>query len=250
MDFFASAYVTRDVVADSEDNRDVVVKDGIRILDNAMSSGLDTVKCEICGLVEAKYKCPGCFCQTCSLQCSKQHKLDTTCTGVRSKTHFIDRKKYNEQDMMSGNQWLVILCCVKRDCSAKHDTHSTSMLFGCNSPFPLLDYNFLEEVGRTVDNAARDNLTSGRHSNHQKRKRDVVARGKHNRGQDEPEEHVSVTELSMKAAQDLERQAPDNCATYREKQLYMHVRKRGARLIRMPVGLAKRKENTTHWKDK
>lgn len=105
MDFFATAFVTRDVVADPEnnnDNNDVVVKDGILIRDKAITSALDTVKCEICDLVVAKYKCPGCFCQTCSLRCSKQHKLDTTCTGTRSRTNFIDRKRYNEQNMMSG----------------------------------------------------------------------------------------------------------------------------------------------------
>ncbi|KAK3825513.1 MAG: hypothetical protein J3Q66DRAFT_106161 [Benniella sp.] len=215
MDFFATAFVTRDVAVDLENNNnnndDVVIKDGILIRDKVITSALDTVKCEICDLVVAKYKCPGCFCQTCSLRCSKQHKQDTTCTGVRSRTHFIDRKRYNEQNMMS-------------------------------------DYNFLEEVGRTVDNAARENLKLDP-GLHQKRKRDNGSKEKNKNNQEEAK-HVSVTELSLKAAQDLERQAPGNSETYRDKQLLMHVRKRGAQLIRMAAGLKKRKDNTTHWKDK
>lgn len=113
-----------------------------------------------------------------------------------------------------------------------------------------LDYNFLEEVGRTVDNAARENLKLDP-GLHQKRKREngMKDRNKNNNSQEEAE-HVSVTELSLKAGQDLERQAPGNSETYRDKQLLMHVRKRGAQLIRMAVGLKKRKDNTTHWKDK
>ncbi|KAF9355101.1 Box C/D snoRNA protein 1 [Mortierella sp. NVP85] len=199
MDFFATAFVTRDVVVGPEnnDNDDVVIKDGILIRDKAITSALDTVKCEICDLVVAKYKCPGCFCQTCSLRCSKQHKQDTTCTGVRSRTHFIDRKRYNEQNMMS-------------------------------------DYNFLEEMGRTVDNAARENLKLDPRL-HQKRKRDNGTRDKNKNNQEEVQ-HVSVMELSVKAAQDLERQVPGNSETYRDKQLLMHVRKRGAQLIRMAAG--------------
>lgn len=104
MDFFANAFITRDVPQDNNEESNVVTKDGIQIREKAMSQppGADIVKCEVCGVVNAKYKCPGCFCQTCSLKCSKQHKLDTTCSGVRSRTHFVERKQYSEQDMMSG----------------------------------------------------------------------------------------------------------------------------------------------------
>lgn len=132
MDFFANAFVTRDVV----DSKNMVVKDGIHIREKALSSeggtlapppiatkssssssssdaagSSDVVNCEVCGTVAAKYKCPGCFCQTCSLVCSKQHKLDTTCSGVRSRTHFVERKQYTEQDMMSGNVIVLYCCC-------------------------------------------------------------------------------------------------------------------------------------------
>ncbi|KAF9275900.1 Box C/D snoRNA protein 1 [Mortierella alpina] len=222
MDFFANAFVTRDKVDDSN----VVVKDGIQIRENAIAPSLDVVNCEVCGKVTAKYKCPGCFCQTCSLQCSKQHKLDTTCSGVRSRIHFVERKQYSEQDMMS-------------------------------------DYNFLEEVGRTVDNAARENvkLDAGLNPN---RKRILGANHQNknnkrtqNRRQSQQDASVegesgagSITELSLTAAQELEKQGAEGSGSYRDKQLILQAKKRGTHLIMMADGLKKRKENNSHWRDK
>ncbi|KAG0209147.1 Box C/D snoRNA protein 1 [Mortierella sp. GBA30] len=224
MDFFANAFVTRDVV----DESDVVVKDGIQIRENAITTSPDVVNCEVCGKVTAKYKCPGCFCQTCSLQCSKQHKLDTTCSGVRSRTHFVERKQYSEQDMMS-------------------------------------DYNFLEEVGRSVDNAARENvkLDAGLNPN---RKR-ILGANNQNRNKkrnqmnnrqnqqnptaaDEGSGPGSVAELSLTAAQELEKQGAEGSGSYRDKQLILQAKKRGIHLIMMADGLKKRKENNTQWRDK
>ncbi|KAF9943325.1 hypothetical protein BGZ67_000003 [Mortierella alpina] len=223
MDFFANAFVTRDKV----DKSNVVVKDGIQIRENAIAGSSDVVNCEVCGKVTAKYKCPGCFCQTCSLQCSKQHKLDTTCSGVRSRIHFVERKQYSEQDMMS-------------------------------------DYNFLEEVGRTVDNAARENvkLDAGLNPN---RKRILGANHQNknnkrtqNRRQSQQDASVdgessgagSVTELALTAAQELEKQGAEGSGSYRDKQLILQAKKRGTHLIMMADGLKKRKENNTHWRDK
>ncbi|KAF8955756.1 Box C/D snoRNA protein 1, partial [Entomortierella lignicola] len=223
MDFFANAFVTRDVV----DPENVVVKDGIQLRENAISSlSNDIVNCEVCGITTAKYKCPGCFCQTCSLKCSKQHKLDTTCSGTRSRTHFVERKQYNEQDMMS-------------------------------------DYNFLEEVGRTVDNAARDNLKRDAGLNPNKKRTfganntNSNKKGRNNQhkngseAQDGGEGGVeSVTKLSLSAAQELEKQGSEGSGSYRDKQLIMQAKKRSIHLIRMADGLKKRKENSTHWRDK
>ncbi|KAF9178356.1 hypothetical protein BGZ51_007624 [Haplosporangium sp. Z 767] len=224
MDFFANAFVTREVAVDNEN---VVVKDGIQIREKVfdtpvtISSSSDIVNCEICGVAIAKYKCPGCFCQTCSLQCSKQHKLDTTCTGVRSRTQFVDRKQYNEQHMMS-------------------------------------DYNFLEEIGRTVDNAARDNV--GRKTSRKKifgeddRKNQRNNRRQKRTHSTEHDPHnvttTSVTEISLTAAQELEKLGSAGTGSYREKQLITMAKKRGTHLILIAEGLKKRKENTTQWRDR
>ncbi|KAF9964724.1 Box C/D snoRNA protein 1 [Mortierella alpina] len=224
MDFFANAFVTRDKV----DESNVVVKDGIQIRENVVAASSDVVNCEVCGKVTAKYKCPGCFCQTCSLQCSKQHKLDTTCSGVRSRIHFVERKQYSEQDMMS-------------------------------------DYNFLEEVGRTVDNAARENvkLDAGLNpnrkrilgANHQNKNNKRMQNNRRQSQQDASAEAAvsgpgSVTELALTAAQELEKQGAEGSGSYRDKQLILQAKKRGTHLIMMADGLKKRKENNTHWRDK
>lgn len=37
--------------------------------------------CEVCEVEESRYKCPRCGKRSCSLACSKKHKLDTGCSG-------------------------------------------------------------------------------------------------------------------------------------------------------------------------
>ncbi|CAH2310415.1 Hypothetical predicted protein [Pelobates cultripes] len=84
--------------------------------------------CEACGVSEAKYRCPRCLRYSCSLQCVKQHKMDSSCNGVRDKTEFVTIGKFNEMHLLS-------------------------------------DYRFLEDAGRLVDCAARDRLLPRQTSN-------------------------------------------------------------------------------------
>jgi hypothetical protein len=44
--------------------------------------------CTICHIDEPKYTCPRCSVQTCSLRCSKRHKLWSDCNGIRDPTVF------------------------------------------------------------------------------------------------------------------------------------------------------------------
>lgn len=55
------------------------------------------VQCQICLQNEAKYKCPACSTQTCSLACSKLHKQKLNCTGQ------IDSTKYLQKTEIAGN---------------------------------------------------------------------------------------------------------------------------------------------------
>ena len=58
--------------------------------------------CEGCKKQPFKYKCPRCSFKSCSLDCSKTHKIRTGCSGERSKTHYVPLKQYTYSDMMSG----------------------------------------------------------------------------------------------------------------------------------------------------
>ncbi|XP_060074723.1 box C/D snoRNA protein 1-like [Ylistrum balloti] len=78
-------------------------------------------KCEICSANIAKYKCPGCMAQTCSLPCVKRHKADKGCNGQRKKTEFVAIKEYSDRNLLN-------------------------------------DYRFLEETNRKVDSTQRDPL--------------------------------------------------------------------------------------------
>ena len=44
--------------------------------------------CSICHIDPPKYTCPRCYVNTCSLKCSKRHKLWASCSGVRDPTVF------------------------------------------------------------------------------------------------------------------------------------------------------------------
>ena len=39
--------------------------------------------CQMCNSNDFKYKCPKCLTKTCSLQCSKDHKVKYNCDGVK-----------------------------------------------------------------------------------------------------------------------------------------------------------------------
>ena len=58
--------------------------------------------CECCNKNPFKYKCPRCAFKSCSLDCSKTHKIKTGCSGERSKTHYVPLKQYAYNDMISG----------------------------------------------------------------------------------------------------------------------------------------------------
>ncbi|XP_011613399.2 box C/D snoRNA protein 1 [Takifugu rubripes] len=77
--------------------------------------------CSLCGLQEAKYKCPGCLVHSCSLPCVKKHKEDSSCSGIRNKTAFVALSQFDEMALLS-------------------------------------DYRFLEDTGRFADGATRDGL--------------------------------------------------------------------------------------------
>ncbi|CCG83863.1 protein of unknown function [Taphrina deformans PYCC 5710] len=79
--------------------------------------------CTTCREHPAKYKCPACVSHTCSLTCSKRHKLSTNCSGKRNQTTFIPRSKFDDASINN-------------------------------------DYNFLTTLERDLDNASRLNNDS------------------------------------------------------------------------------------------
>ncbi|KAI8892606.1 hypothetical protein BC833DRAFT_653565 [Globomyces pollinis-pini] len=57
-------------------------------------------RCCVCQK-KPKYTCPGCSLKSCSLDCVKQHKVLTSCDGVRDKVAFVPRSKYNINNLTS-----------------------------------------------------------------------------------------------------------------------------------------------------
>ncbi|KAK2744848.1 hypothetical protein FQN57_004172 [Myotisia sp. PD_48] len=51
--------------------------------------------CTICHIDAWKYKCPRCDTRTCSLACSKRHKVWSQCSGIRDPASYLKRKDLN-----------------------------------------------------------------------------------------------------------------------------------------------------------
>jgi hypothetical protein len=57
-----------------------------------MSLPVLTTLCPICYVSIPKYRCPRCSMRTCSLECSKAHKLRASCSGVRDPAKYLPLK--------------------------------------------------------------------------------------------------------------------------------------------------------------
>ena len=55
---------------------------------------------------KSKYSCPKCEVKTCSLNCSKIHKKELNCNGIRDKTKYISLKQMTKSDMMNDYYFL------------------------------------------------------------------------------------------------------------------------------------------------
>ena len=49
--------------------------------------------CPYCNTNAPIYTCPACFARSCSVACSKKHKLYRQCSGIRDPTAFVKRSK-------------------------------------------------------------------------------------------------------------------------------------------------------------
>lgn len=50
----------------------------------------------MCGGVQAKYSCPKCEVKTCSLKCSRIHKAELACDGLRDKTKYLPMHQFDD----------------------------------------------------------------------------------------------------------------------------------------------------------
>ncbi|TVY90856.1 putative box C/D snoRNA protein [Lachnellula willkommii] len=58
-----------------------------------MADPLLSTLCSICHINTPKYTCPRCSVNTCSLPCSRRHKLWSSCNGVRDPTVFVPKSQ-------------------------------------------------------------------------------------------------------------------------------------------------------------
>ncbi|WWC66548.1 uncharacterized protein I206_100451 [Kwoniella pini CBS 10737] len=68
-------------------------------------SPVNNTKCTICS-IPPKYTCPRCSKRTCSLECSKKHKIKDECNGIRDPTAFVPLNQYSQGAWSDDYKWL------------------------------------------------------------------------------------------------------------------------------------------------
>ncbi|KAK6515671.1 hypothetical protein TWF506_007987 [Arthrobotrys conoides] len=94
---------------------------------------MDSVLCSVCVEAESKYTCPVCTARTCSLVCSKRHKLRSSCEGQRRPSAFKSKSDLHRPTQIAAD--FDFLDSIQRslDRAADHDPH------GPSRSKPLLD---------------------------------------------------------------------------------------------------------------
>uniref|UniRef100_A0A8R1DLR6 Box C/D snoRNA protein 1 n=1 Tax=Caenorhabditis japonica TaxID=281687 RepID=A0A8R1DLR6_CAEJA len=68
---------------------------------------VDPKLCKVCVKNEHKYRCPRCDIRTCSLDCSKKHKTDNECDGVRQPFTKVDKlSQYDSQKSIDDQKFM------------------------------------------------------------------------------------------------------------------------------------------------
>jgi hypothetical protein len=65
-----------------------------------------TTLCPICYTNPPKYRCPRCSMRTCSMECSKAHKIRAACSGTRDPAKYIPRKEMKASTIDMDYQFL------------------------------------------------------------------------------------------------------------------------------------------------
>ena len=67
-----------------------------------------TSLCEVCGLKKFRYTCPACKKKTCSVTCSKAHKEQTGCSGIKSDDPvFLPLSEMNDDTLLTDFHFLT-----------------------------------------------------------------------------------------------------------------------------------------------
>lgn len=174
-----------------------------------MADPLLTNLCAICHVEPPKYKCPRCTIQTCSLACTKRHKVWSSCNGIRDATAYVPPSK------------------LKTAAGVDHD------------------FNFLSSIERAVQRSEKE-IVEERHILRPEDLRPIEVRTvKWKTGRDGRKKRVLVTELLRGGnAGSPSSKAADTLSSVAFKRRLDHF---GILLRRAPVGIARQKENGTNF---
>ena len=197
------------------------------------------LRCQVCRSQPAIYQCPRCSWKSCSLNCCVSHKKSKNCSGKRDRTTFVPLGRMNDQTVRS-------------------------------------DYFFLEDVLGQVQSGKRlmRQVGAGSGTGAEKKrfsKRPRMHAAEDNDSQDQPNDepqHVLVELASSSCSvispagriaalssssttttseQTASQQSPHIIPHPKARCLYQQAASRGIRLLFMPAGMTRHKENRSYY---
>ena len=88
--------------------------------------------CQVCSDKEAKYKCPACSIQTCSLDCVRKHKSDQRCPGKRPRSDHIRISEFDDGTLHRGTKSIIFVFIIPR-IDFNFLDESNTLLYRCRS---------------------------------------------------------------------------------------------------------------------
>ncbi|PWY65770.1 hypothetical protein BO83DRAFT_452621 [Aspergillus eucalypticola CBS 122712] len=165
--------------------------------------------CSICHLQSPKYRCPRCSTRTCSLPCTRRHKLWSQCSGIRDPAAYLRRSELATESAFDRD--FNFITGIERSIErAGRDAENRGIDVASSN------VRDLEAVGLDAGDVGGDGKKGG-----------VGAGGKRKRGGDTAGNGGGGTRAEM--------------------EFLRRAEERGVRVVRAPKGMSRNKGNGSRW---
>ncbi|POS81515.1 hypothetical protein DHEL01_v200088 [Diaporthe helianthi] len=204
-----------------------------------MADPLLNTLCSICHISTPKYTCPGCNTHTCSLACNKKHKSWANCSGKRDPTAYMPASKLRTAAGIDHDYNFLSAIERERDRNQR-EIVDERRLFSQKELGSQLDdpFSFRKQwFGENVHFQPVGGGGGGTGGPRLFGSDGEVSDGDEGEGAEEAEAKRNRKNIPAKASQ----------LTQRVRQ---RLRAENIRVVQMPVGMTRQRENTTGWNRK
>ncbi|OJJ77250.1 hypothetical protein ASPBRDRAFT_50184 [Aspergillus brasiliensis CBS 101740] len=165
--------------------------------------------CSICHLQPPKYRCPRCSTRTCSLPCTRRHKLWSQCSGIRDPAAYLRRSELATESAFDR------------------------------------DFNFITGIERSIERAGRDAENRGIDVTAAGGMRDLEAVGLDHVSEGGKDGAATAAAGGKRKRGDGS--SSGGGMTRAEMEFMRRAEERGVRVVRAPKGMSRNKGNGSRW---